>query len=379
MQMNRPPKNDGDFQPCPQGMQQVVLVDIVDCGWQEQFHEGRSKGFQPFVKLVWASSHMREDGLPFCVFDRRMKWSFHEKSALYDRLTTWLGRAYIEQMLDSGASMESLLGQNAFINVEHNSIEGKTYANVGAIAPLVPGMMPISYPDFERMECRESWIDPVPSAFTDKAVALRMLGERAGQATLPTDGQPPQQPQQSAPPPAPQAPPPAAAPPVVNTTPMPVNNPVAPAPPPPAAPVAPAYEPMKPEQMTELVNMGQRLWGATFHQELETRTQKLFAKSWAMLNTDECSRLLFELRSVKPNIVEPQPAQPVQNAYDESVYMSEPYNPFADEGEPGWRPDGHRDVLEDDAKNKARAAQVQQSQQQPQLVPEPAAAGYSPT
>lgn len=180
-------ESGGNFEPCPEGMQQLVCVDIIDCGYKEQFFEGKSKGLHPMIKLVFASENLREDGKPFLVYDRQMKWSFHEKASLYKRLAAWIGAKRVDEMLQNEEDIEVLIGINALGNIEHNESNGTTYANVGTIGPIMKNMTPLTVGDYERMQNRDGWVEPVPSAFDEPEKAKRILARQAGQQEMDID------------------------------------------------------------------------------------------------------------------------------------------------------------------------------------------------
>lgn len=175
------PEKTGTFEPCPEGMQQAILIDIVDCGWIHDIFKGEDKGWRPYVKFVFASEKTREeDGKPFLIFDQKLAWTFNEKSKLYARLAAMLGKNELESMLEAGADIETLLGRNFLINVEHvTGKEDKIWANVGTIGPLMASMQPLPYPDTcDRAQNREGYLQPVPSAYDPKDTAMRIINSQ---------------------------------------------------------------------------------------------------------------------------------------------------------------------------------------------------------
>lgn len=65
--------------------------------------------------------------------------SMHKKATLRQRLEGWRGRAFSEAEAEE-FNLESVLGKPAMLTVQHNSSDGKTYANIVAISPLPKGM-----------------------------------------------------------------------------------------------------------------------------------------------------------------------------------------------------------------------------------------------
>ena len=191
-------ESGGSFEPCPEGQYAAVLADIIDRGWQERIFEGQSQGYQPMIQLVWQVNEDNADGKPYAIFDRKMKYSTHEKSSLYGRLCAWLGKKRVEQMIADDAEIESLLGTTAFIAVEHSQgADGTTYANVSTIMPLPKGMSSLQVRDYERWCERDSWENgdergnpprkPEYSAFDDPTTVRRSMAEAAGQQAMPLD------------------------------------------------------------------------------------------------------------------------------------------------------------------------------------------------
>ena len=77
----------------------------------------------------------KEGGLRI-VRSKPMKISGHEKSALVKFVTTWLGEAP-----KTGFDTTSLFGKGAQLTVTHTiAANGKTYANISAIAPVMEGL-----------------------------------------------------------------------------------------------------------------------------------------------------------------------------------------------------------------------------------------------
>lgn len=77
----------------------------------------------------------KEGGLRI-VRTKPMKISGHEKSALVKFVTTWLGEAP-----KSGFDTATLLGRGAQITIAHTlANNGKTYANIAAISPVMEGL-----------------------------------------------------------------------------------------------------------------------------------------------------------------------------------------------------------------------------------------------
>lgn len=72
-----------------------------------------------------------KDGKPYLIRSKAMKISGHENSALYEFLLSWLGD------VPFGGDTQDLVGKGAQIAVIHQDFQGKTYANIQSIAPVM--------------------------------------------------------------------------------------------------------------------------------------------------------------------------------------------------------------------------------------------------
>lgn len=140
-------ENGQTFQPAPAGVHQAVLVDVVDLGVLDVTWQGVTKR-QHKVNFAWQINEARDDGKPFLVF-KRYTLSTHEKAGLRKDLESWLGRKFTRDD-EMGFDVESMLGANCLINITHNTVGDKTYANVASVNPLMKGMPAISARDYVR-------------------------------------------------------------------------------------------------------------------------------------------------------------------------------------------------------------------------------------
>lgn len=148
-------KSSGDgssFEPAPEGVHQAVCVDVVDLGLLDVTWQGVKK-VQHKVNLAWQIAEDREDGKPFLVF-KRYTLSLHEKAALRGDLESWRGRRFTRDD-ELGFDVESVLGANCLLNIQHREVGDRVYANIVSIMPLVKGMPAISVRDFVRKVDRE--------------------------------------------------------------------------------------------------------------------------------------------------------------------------------------------------------------------------------
>lgn len=149
------------FTPAPAGVHQAVCVDCVDKGLlPNSFRPGTT---QHKIVLAWQIEECRDDGKRFLVY-KRYTCSLNEKATLRKDLESWRGKPFTRDE-EMGFDVESVIGANGLINIQHNESNGKTYANVVAVMPLAKGMAKIKPVDYVREQDRsesESTADNTP-------------------------------------------------------------------------------------------------------------------------------------------------------------------------------------------------------------------------
>lgn len=128
------------FTPAPAGTHQAVCVDIIDKGQQPNpFKPGTT---QAKIDIAWQIAELRDDGKPYLVY-KRYTLSINEKATLRHDLESWRGRAFSRDE-ESRFDVETVIGANCLISVQHNTKGDKTYANVMSVMPLLKGMAKIA-------------------------------------------------------------------------------------------------------------------------------------------------------------------------------------------------------------------------------------------
>src|SRR3990167_2071396 len=140
-------ENGQQFQPAPAGMHQAVCVDVVDLGVLDVTWQGVTKK-QHKVNVAWQIGEDRDDGKPFLVF-KRYTLSLSDKATLRKDLESWRGKKFTRDE-EMGFDVEKLIGANCLVNITHNDVKDKTYANVVRIMPLAKGMPSIAARDYVR-------------------------------------------------------------------------------------------------------------------------------------------------------------------------------------------------------------------------------------
>jgi hypothetical protein len=137
-----PPKsNNGSRLTVPAGNFQAVLYGVWDIGFQVQEWKGAKK-VVPKVVLAWEISKKISEG-DFAgkryTISKTYTFNYGDKANLRKDIESWLGRNFTEQEKNN-FDLDSLLRKNCFLNIAHNESNGKKYANVKAITPLIEGL-----------------------------------------------------------------------------------------------------------------------------------------------------------------------------------------------------------------------------------------------
>jgi hypothetical protein len=143
-------KAGGDGQshtPAPVGVHRAVCVDVLDKGIVEVTWQGKTKK-QHKISIAWQIDELRDDGKRFLVY-KRYTLSLHEKAGLRKDLESWRGKAFTRDE-EMGFDVESVVGSCCLLNVVHNTVGEKTYANVDSVMPLMKGMPQLAVVDYVR-------------------------------------------------------------------------------------------------------------------------------------------------------------------------------------------------------------------------------------
>ena len=133
----------GDFQPAPAGTYRAVCVDVIDKGIVEVTYQNKTKR-QHKVSVAWLIDEKRDDGKYYLVF-KRYTLSLNEKATLRKDLESWRGKPFTRDE-EMGFDVETVLGANCLLNVQHATKGDRTYANVVSVMPLMRGMTAIDGP-----------------------------------------------------------------------------------------------------------------------------------------------------------------------------------------------------------------------------------------
>lgn len=129
------------FDPIPEGPCAAICFLLVDLGLQvnKKFNSVSKK-----VQIGWeipGETYKDKDGneQPRTIF-KEYSLSFNEKSNLRKDLRSWRGRDFTPEELDA-FDLKNIVGIPCMLNIIHTEgTNGKIYANVGAVMPLMKGM-----------------------------------------------------------------------------------------------------------------------------------------------------------------------------------------------------------------------------------------------
>jgi hypothetical protein len=133
-------KGSGDFTPIPEGMHHAICYGIYDLGthFSEKFGKSAHK-----VLIVWELPEVRIDvevdgklkNLPKAI-SKKYTLSLNEKAVLRKDLESWRSKRFSKEELE-GFDLARLLGVNCQMQVLHTEKDGKTYANVQTLVPMM--------------------------------------------------------------------------------------------------------------------------------------------------------------------------------------------------------------------------------------------------
>ena len=134
--------SESKFTPIPSGTIQAICIWCYDIGTHEtQFGTEEPKMKQKVIITFEVQSERIEiDGedLPR-VISHTYNLSLHEKAILCKHLEGFRGKVFTEEE-KKGFDLTTILGHNCLLNITHNESNGKTYANISSISPLMKGM-----------------------------------------------------------------------------------------------------------------------------------------------------------------------------------------------------------------------------------------------
>jgi len=134
--------SDKDFTPISAGTHPAVCVWIFDVGTHETQWQNEPPKMKQKVIITWEvpSERIEIDGedLPR-VISHTYNLSLHENATLCQHLEGFRGAKFTPAE-KQGFDLCNVLGHSCLLNITHNESQGKTYANIATISPLMKGM-----------------------------------------------------------------------------------------------------------------------------------------------------------------------------------------------------------------------------------------------
>ena len=179
LKAKRKPANN--IPPVDGGTYMAVCIGVIDLGEQyrqfEKQKQGRYVNECMFIFEI-QSERVQVDGedKPRWLSTKRLTVSLHERSALYQMLTSWRGRPLSDAELDpagDGFDLSQMLGAGAMLSVSvverddgsrHNKIEAVTGFPKGIEVPKVesePLLFDADEPDMDMLEKMPEWIQDI--------------------------------------------------------------------------------------------------------------------------------------------------------------------------------------------------------------------------
>lgn len=129
--------NGGNFERVPTGMQHAVCANVFDLGIIPGYQGVmQHKGVMLF-ELEARRTEGEFAGKRFLV-SKSYTMSLNEKANLRKDLASWRGRDFTEDEL-KGFDLEKVVGVNCNLNLIPVEKNGKTYANIASINPVMNG------------------------------------------------------------------------------------------------------------------------------------------------------------------------------------------------------------------------------------------------
>jgi hypothetical protein len=139
---------NNDFRPCPAGVTQGILVDIIDLGKITSTYNGETKTSHK-VNFVWQVDERRDDQKRFLIY-QRLTLSLHPKANLRRIVDTLKGVKMTDEEATVGVELDDLLGKNALLTLIQNKAGDRIYTNVEGVAPLMKNLQPLEAEEYER-------------------------------------------------------------------------------------------------------------------------------------------------------------------------------------------------------------------------------------
>jgi hypothetical protein len=125
-----------EYELAPAGNHLAICFQMIDLGEQ---YNAKYDSWQHKVQIGWElPNELMADGRPFMV-SSRYTMSLNEKAILRRDLESWRGRPFTPEE-EAGFDLKNVVGKPCMVNVVHNPVGDRTYANIKSVAAIPKGM-----------------------------------------------------------------------------------------------------------------------------------------------------------------------------------------------------------------------------------------------
>lgn len=143
------------YKMAPAGQFQAVCAEVIDLGVSTKTFKNRDTGQDERttvheIQYVFQINKVDDEtGKRFTVRSKPFNLKLSEQANLRAFLLQWRGHDLTDAELKPPGVDVDLTGRNALIQIIHNKVGDKTYANIGSIMPLLDGVPEIQPLDYE--------------------------------------------------------------------------------------------------------------------------------------------------------------------------------------------------------------------------------------
>jgi hypothetical protein len=174
----------GDFELLVAGTHAAVCIKIVDFGPQTVEYNGEVKEqnkirlmFEvPAERITWTDKEGVESEGPMTV-GKTYTASMFTMATLRQHLESWRGKNFTE-VEEAGFDIRNVLGKPCMIGVQHKEYNGKPYAAITSISPIMKGMALEAENDlvaFDFDDHTEAEFEALPDWMQEKVTAGKVL------------------------------------------------------------------------------------------------------------------------------------------------------------------------------------------------------------
>lgn len=176
----------GDFEPCPAGVHDAIVWQVLDLGIQSGFYGSKHQ-----IRLGFEVDCKRDDGKNFIV-GNTYTYSLHAKATLRAHLEGMRGGPFTD---GDAVDLSKVLGVKCQLTIQHKASEdgSRTYANIAAISAankdqaftgkLAPGVL--CMPDVKAGDqdlISDFWADKMARGWKEMDMMERLAAEDAASA-----------------------------------------------------------------------------------------------------------------------------------------------------------------------------------------------------